>query len=75
MCLAIPHKVIEVNENGKAQIEVDGARQEIGLLLVPEVKVGDYVLVYLGFATAKIEEDEAMEVMRLYQEIAEAEIL
>lgn len=75
MCLAIPHKVIEVNENGKAQIEVDGARQEIGLLLVPEVKAGDYVLVYLGCATARIEEDEAMEVMRLYQEIAEAEIL
>ena len=74
-CLAIPYKVVEVNENDRAEIEVGGTRQEISLLLVPEVKAGDYVLVYLGCATARIEEDEAMEVMRLYQEIAEAEIL
>ena len=75
MCVAIPYKVLEVNENGRAQIEVGGTRQEISTLLVPEVKVGDYVLVYLGSATARIEEDEAMDVMRLYQEIAEAEVL
>ena len=75
MCLAIPYKVLEVNENGRAEIEVGGTRQEISTLLVPEVKAGDYVLAYLGFATAKIEEDEAIEVMRLYQEIAEAQML
>ena len=75
MCLAIPYKVLEVNENGRAEIEVGGTRQEISTLLVPEVKVGDYILAYLGFATAKIEEDEAIEVMRLYQEIAEAQML
>ena len=75
MCLAIPYKVLEVNENGRAEIEVGGTRQQISTLLVPEVKAGDYVLAYLGFATAKIEEDEAIEVMRLYQEIAEAQML
>ena len=75
MCVAIPYKVLQVKENRRAQIEVGGTRQEISLTLVPEVKVGDYVLVYLGFATAKIEGNEAIEVMRLYQEIAEAEML
>jgi len=75
MCVAIPHKVIEIKESGQAQIEVGGTRQEISVLLVPEVEVGDYVIVYLGFATAKIEEEEAVEVIRLFQEIAAAEVL
>ena len=74
MCVAIPYKVLEVNEGGRALIEDGGMKQEISTLLVPEVKAGDYVLVYLGSATARIEEEEAREVMRLFQEIAEAEI-
>ena len=73
MCVAIPYKVLEVSGNGQAEIEVGSIRQEISTLLVPEVTVGDYVLVYLGFATAKIEEQDAIEVMSLFQEIAEAE--
>jgi len=75
MCVAIPYKVLEVSGNGRAQIEVGSTRQEISTLLVPEVTVGDYVLVYLGSATAKIEEQDAMEVMSLFEEIAEAETL
>ena len=75
MCVAIPYKVLEVSGNGLAQIEVGSTRQEISTLLVPEVKVGDYVLVYLGCATARIEEQDAMDVMSLFEEIAEAEIL
>ena len=42
--------------------------------MVPEVKAGDYVLVYLGAATTKVEEDEAAEIVRLHQEIAAMEI-
>ena len=72
MCIAIPAKVVEVEENGKANIDVTGKRQGISLHLLPEVKVGDYVLVNLGCAIAKLGKDEAMEVMHLYQEIAEA---
>ena len=75
MCVAIPYRVLEVNKNDRSQIEVGGTRQEISTLLVPEVKIGDYVLVYLGSATAKIEEDEAIEVLRLFQDIAETEML
>ncbi len=73
MCLAIPHKVLEVGENTGAEIEVAGARQKVSLELCPEVKAGDWVLVNLGFVVTKIEEDEAKEIMKLYQEIAEAE--
>jgi len=73
MCVAIPYKVLEVRENSWAEIEVAGARQEVSLQLLPEVEVGDWVLVNLGFVVAKIEEDEAREIIHLYQEIAEAE--
>lgn len=75
MCVAIPYKIIEVMENGRAQIDVSGARQEISIQMVPEAKAGDYVIVYLGSAISKVDEEEAAEVLRLYQEMAELEIL
>jgi len=75
MCVAIPYKVLKITGKGRAEIEVGDARQEISTLLVPDAEVGDYVLVYLGSATTRIEEDEAIEVMRLYQEISEIKML
>ncbi|MFC1979617.1 HypC/HybG/HupF family hydrogenase formation chaperone [Chloroflexota bacterium] len=75
MCVAIPYKVLEITGNGRAEIEVGGARHEVSTLLVPDAKIGDYVLVYLGSATTRIEEGEAIEVMRLYQEISETKML
>ena len=73
MCLAIPHKVLEVKENSWVEIEVAGARHKVSLQLFPDVEVGDWVLVNLGSVVAKIKEDEAKEIMHLYQEIAETE--
>ena len=71
MCMAIPYKIIEIKEDSRAEIEVAGTRQEVNLQLQPEVKAGDWVLVNLGSVIAKIEEDEAREIMNLYREIAE----
>ena len=71
MCIAVPYKVVEVNGKGRAQIEVGGSRQEIVVEMVPEVKVGDYVLLYCGTAVTKIEEAEALEVLSLFREMAE----
>jgi len=73
--MAIPYKVLEVNRNGRAEIEIDGHRQEVSLLMVPEVKAGDYVLVYTGSAITKVEEDEANEIIRLHREIAAMELV
>ncbi len=75
MCVAIPYQVLEVKENSWAEIEVAGARHKVSLTLVPEVNAGDWVLVNLGTVIAKIEEDEAKEIINLYKEIAEAATL
>ncbi|MEW6214444.1 MAG: HypC/HybG/HupF family hydrogenase formation chaperone [Nitrospirota bacterium] len=65
MCLAIPSKIIRI-DNSMATIDVLGAQREISLLLLEEdVNVGDYVLVHAGFAIQKIQEDIAQETIGL----------
>ena len=71
MCLAMPYKVLEIKDNSWAEIQVAGTRQRVSLQLFPQVESGDWVLVNLGSVVAKIEEDDAGEIMQLYQEIAE----
>jgi hydrogenase nickel incorporation protein HypA/HybF len=58
MCLAIPSKVISIDNDQFAMIDVFGARKRVSLMLMPEeTKVGDYVLVHAGFAIQKVERD------------------
>ena len=71
MCLAIPSKVINVDEM-MATIDVKGARTSVSLMLMPEeVQEGDYVLVHAGFAIQKVDEQAAHEALRLIDEIVE----
>ncbi len=75
MCLAIPGKIVEIvdAENRIAKVEVGGVRRNIniGMLEETEVHVGDYVLIHVGFAMSKIDEQEAEETLRLLKEIGE----
>jgi hydrogenase expression/formation protein HypC len=65
MCLAVPSKVISVQDN-TAVIDVYGAQRTISLLLMEDKPAaGDYVLVHAGFAIQKIDEDYAKETMIL----------
>ncbi|GAA9379787.1 HypC/HybG/HupF family hydrogenase formation chaperone [Helicobacter pylori] len=69
MCLAIPSKVIAINNN-VALLETLGVQREASLDLVGEsVKVGDYVLLHIGYVMSKIDEKEALESIELYQEM------
>lgn len=71
MCLAIPSKIIELDDI-MATVEVGGARKSISLQLMPEeVGMGDYVLVHAGYAIQKVDEEAALEAHRLLREIAE----
>ncbi len=69
MCLAIPSKIVKI-ENNIATIDVDGVRREASLLLLEAPKVGDYVIVHAGFAIHAIDETDAMESLKLLREAA-----
>jgi hydrogenase expression/formation protein HypC len=72
MCLAIPAKVISVKED-QAQVDFgEGVLREVNVTLV-NAKVGDYVLVHAGYAIQVLDEKDALETIRLWNEILEAE--
>jgi hydrogenase expression/formation protein HypC len=67
MCIAIPSKIVKI-ENNMATVDVDGAKREASLLLLDDPKIGDYVIVHAGFAIHKIDEADAMESLKLMRE-------
>ena len=73
MCLAVPSRIIRI-ENSTATIDVLGAQRDISLLLLEaDVKVGDYVLVHAGFAIQRIEQNYAEETIGLFRQLFELE--
>ena len=68
MCLAVPALVNSV-DGLQAEVEVGGVSRKVSILLTPEVKVGDYVLLHTGYAISIIDEAEARETLRLLEEM------
>jgi hydrogenase expression/formation protein HypC len=68
MCLAIPAKVIKV-EGSKALVVIEDVEYTASLLLIEDVKPGDFILLHAGFAIEKVDPEEAAETMRLLLEI------
>jgi hydrogenase expression/formation protein HypC len=77
MCLGIPGQVVSIEENPAGilmgKVSFGGIAREVCLAYVPEVQVGDYVVVHAGFALNRLDEAEAMEVFDLLQQIQAAE--
>lgn len=75
MCLAIPGKIVEIvdEENHIAKVDVGGVRRNVntGMLDEEGVRIGDYVLIHVGFAMSKIDEEEAEETLRMLREIGQ----
>jgi len=69
MCLAIPAKIIEI-KNEMGTIDMEGTQREASLLLLEDARVGDYVIVHAGFAIHKIDENEAMESLKVLRQMA-----
>ena len=72
MCLAIPGKVMEINTSSKptmGKVSFGGIQKDICLDWVPEVKVGQYVIVHVGFALSTMDEQEALETIKIIEEI------
>jgi hydrogenase expression/formation protein HypC len=66
LCLAIPAKIIKI-KGELAEVDVGGIKKEISIALVKDVKEGDYVLIHTGYAIAKINEEEAKELIELWK--------
>ena len=71
MCLAVPMKVVELIPPDKAVVESEGVSMEISVMLVADVKVGDYVIVHTGFAIEILDLEEAEKTLSLLREIVE----
>ena len=70
MCLAIPAKIIELLPDEMARVDISGAERDVSLaLLSPGVQPGDYVLLHVGYAIEKIDEEEARSTLRLLSEM------
>jgi hydrogenase expression/formation protein HypC len=74
MCLAIPLRLVEINNlAGVGKVETGDMSKDVSLTLLPkEVKNGDYVLVHAGFALQRLDEEAALETLNLLREMAEA---
>ena len=68
MCLAIPAKVISVNGTN-ARVSIEDVEYTASLLLLDNVKPGDFIMLHAGFAIEKVDPDEAAETLRLLNEI------
>ena len=68
MCLAVPAKVIDIQDK-LARVEISGVQRDASLMLLPEAKIGDFVLVRAGFAMQIVDEKEAEETTALLKEL------
>lgn len=73
MCLAIPTRILSIDENRVALVELGGVERRVGLIMTPEAQVGDYVLVHAGYAINVMDAEEAELTLQTFRDLAEIE--
>jgi hydrogenase expression/formation protein HypC len=75
MCLGIPGQIVAIDdaERRLATVSVAGVKRQINTACIPDARIGDWVLVHVGFAMSRIDEAEAAETLRILAEIGEAQ--
>lgn len=73
MCLAVPGKILSI-DNYKGLVEIGNMKREVFMHLIPDVKVGEYVLVHAGCAIQTIDEEEAAKTLEIIKELSDNEI-
>jgi len=69
MCLAMPAQIVQLKNPEMAVVNLGGIEKEISLVLVSDVKMGDYVIVHVGYALTKLNEKEAQKTLALFSEM------
>ncbi|MFE9008057.1 HypC/HybG/HupF family hydrogenase formation chaperone [Streptomyces sp. NPDC007875] len=76
MCLAVPGRVVGVEERDgtpMARVDFGGVVKDVCLAYLPEIEVGDYAIVHVGFAIQRLDEESALATLRLFEEIGALE--
>lgn len=76
MCLAVPGKVVHIESNVDPKmgtVSFGGIEKRVCLDWIPDIALGDYVIVHVGFALSKLDEEEALETLRLFRELERGE--
>jgi hydrogenase expression/formation protein HypC len=71
MCLAVPAKIVQLEESGQGTVSYLGSEVRANFSLVPQARKGDWVIVHAGFAISILDEEEAQETLKLFREMAE----
>ena len=70
MCLAVPAKVLELRDDNMALVDISGTQREVSMMVLDgDAAPGDYVLIHVGYAIEKIDEEEAQRTLELFDEI------
>ena len=74
MCLGIPGKVIEIRDDAglpMGKVDFGGVRKEACLAYIPEIELGDYVIVHVGFAISRVDEEEALKTLEILAQMGD----
>ncbi len=72
MCLALPARVVELVEPDSAVVDLGGVRKQVSIALVPEARIGDWVVVHVGYAIGLLDPEEAEATLALFAELQQA---
>ena len=72
MCLAVPAKIVELDESGQGTVSYLGSEVRANFTLVPQARPGDWVILHAGFAISVMDAEEARETLLLFKELAAA---
>ena len=72
MCLAVPAKILSLDDDRQGTVDYMGSRVLVNFSLVPRARVGDWVIIHAGFAISVLDEAEARETLQLFKELADA---
>jgi hydrogenase expression/formation protein HypC len=74
MCLGIPGRIVRIDDAARklATADVAGVQRQVNLVCTPGATVGDWVLIHVGFAMARIDEEQAAQTLQILKELGEA---
>lgn len=73
MCLAIPVQIIKLLEHERAIVQLGGIEKEISVSLLEQVTIGDFVILHVGYALTKLDENEAHKTLQLFAKMMQGD--